>query len=49
MVESFVEARPIEPLNLKGFHHPVAAVEILRWHAPSPESDAEARHSSQAS
>lgn len=31
MVESLVEARPIEPLNLKGFHHPVAVVEILRW------------------
>lgn len=31
MVEPFVDATPIAPLNLKGFHHPVAAVEILRW------------------
>jgi class 3 adenylate cyclase/HAMP domain-containing protein len=31
MVEEWVEARPIEPLKLKGFHHPVAAVEILGW------------------
>lgn len=31
MVEPWVEAKPIEPLRLKGFHHPVAAVEILGW------------------
>jgi len=31
MVENFVEARPIDDLHLKGFNHPVLAVEILRW------------------
>jgi class 3 adenylate cyclase len=31
MVEAFVEARPIDDLNLKGFNHPVLAAEILRW------------------
>jgi len=31
MVEPFVEATPIAPLHLKGFHHPVAVVEIVRW------------------
>jgi class 3 adenylate cyclase/HAMP domain-containing protein len=31
MVEAFVEARPIDDLHLKGFNHPVLAMEILRW------------------
>ena len=31
MVEQWVEAKQIEPLTLKGFHHPVAAVEIISW------------------
>ena len=31
MVESWVESRPIDDLTLKGFNHPVLAVEILRW------------------
>lgn len=31
MVEQWVDAAPIPPLNLKGFHHPVAAVQILGW------------------
>ncbi|WP_438278830.1 adenylate/guanylate cyclase domain-containing protein [Nitrobacter sp.] len=31
MVENFVEATALAPLVLKGFHHPVAAVEIHRW------------------
>ena len=31
MVEQWVDATPLEPLVLKGFHHPVAAVEIHRW------------------
>ncbi len=31
MVEPLVEARPIEALDLKGFHRPVAALEVLRW------------------
>ncbi|WP_022720274.1 adenylate/guanylate cyclase domain-containing protein [Rhodopseudomonas sp. B29] len=31
VVENFAEARPIAPLTLKGFGHPIPAVEILRW------------------
>src|SRR5437868_1461115 len=31
MVENFVEARPIDDLHLKGFNHPVLAMEIVRW------------------
>ncbi|MEO6946002.1 MAG: adenylate/guanylate cyclase domain-containing protein [Nitrobacter sp.] len=31
MVEQSVDATPLQPLTLKGFHHPVAAVEIHRW------------------
>ncbi|GAB1717930.1 MAG: adenylate cyclase [Nitrobacter sp.] len=31
MVEHLVEATALAPLVLKGFHHPVAAVEIHRW------------------
>ena len=31
MVEAFVEARPIDDLHLKGFNHPVLAMEIVRW------------------
>ncbi|CAN5186129.1 hypothetical protein BH11PSE4_BH11PSE4_08480 [soil metagenome] len=31
MVEQWAEARPLEELQLKGFNHPVLAVEILRW------------------
>jgi class 3 adenylate cyclase len=34
MVEQWAEAAPIDALNLKGFNHPVLAVEILRWHEP---------------
>jgi hypothetical protein len=30
MVEQWVEGRPIDDLNLKGFNHPVLAAEILR-------------------
>jgi hypothetical protein len=32
MVEAFVEARPLDDLQLKGFNHPVLAMEILSWH-----------------
>ena len=49
MVESFVEARPIEPLSLKGFHHPVAVVEILRWRSAQPEADTSTPQSSRVS
>jgi len=38
MVEQRVDATPLEPLVLKGFHHPVAAVEIHRWREQA-ESD----------
>jgi class 3 adenylate cyclase len=38
MVESLAEARPIAPLSLKGFAHPVAAVEILRLRAAMPDT-----------
>jgi class 3 adenylate cyclase len=31
MVEPFVEAAAIDDLQLKGFNHPVLAMEILRW------------------
>jgi class 3 adenylate cyclase/HAMP domain-containing protein len=30
-VEQWVDARPIDDLVLKGFNHPVLAMEILRW------------------
>jgi class 3 adenylate cyclase/HAMP domain-containing protein len=33
MVEPWVEGRPIDDLNLKGFNHPVLAAEILSWRA----------------
>jgi adenylate cyclase len=35
MVEQWAEAAPIDALNLKGFNHPVLAVEILRWREPA--------------
>jgi len=31
MVEPWVDAMPIDDLHLKGFNHPVLAMEILRW------------------
>jgi class 3 adenylate cyclase/methyl-accepting chemotaxis protein len=31
MVEPWVEGRPIDDLNLKGFNHPILAAEILGW------------------
>ena len=32
MVEPWVEARALDDLQLKGFNHPVLAMEILSWH-----------------
>lgn len=32
IVEPFVEARALDDLQLKGFNHPVLAMEILSWH-----------------
>jgi class 3 adenylate cyclase/HAMP domain-containing protein len=37
MVEQWAEAAPIDALNLKGFNHPVLAVEILRWREPAED------------
>ncbi len=31
MVEPWVEGKPIDDLNLKGFNHPILAAEILHW------------------
>jgi class 3 adenylate cyclase/HAMP domain-containing protein len=31
MVEAFAEGRQLEDLTLKGFNHPILAVEVLRW------------------
>ena len=31
MVEQWVEGRPIDDLNLKGFNHPILAAEIMNW------------------
>ena len=33
MVEQWVEGRPIDDLNLKGFNHPILAAEIIAWRA----------------
>jgi class 3 adenylate cyclase/HAMP domain-containing protein len=45
MVEEWAEAAPLDELNLKGFNHPILAVEILRWREqadvielPTPEA-----------
>ena len=32
MVETCVEARALDDLQLKGFNHPVLAMESLSWH-----------------
>ena len=37
MVERWVEGNSLEELNLKGFNHPVLAVEILRWREEGEE------------
>jgi class 3 adenylate cyclase/HAMP domain-containing protein len=39
MVERWVDGKPLDDLNLKGFNHPVLAAEILRWRE---EGEAEA-------
>jgi class 3 adenylate cyclase len=31
MVEQWVEGKPIDDLNLKGFNHPILAAEIMSW------------------
>jgi class 3 adenylate cyclase/HAMP domain-containing protein len=43
MVEQWVDGKPLDDLHLKGFNHPVLAVEILRWREEAAEAeDAEA-------
>jgi class 3 adenylate cyclase len=42
MVEPWVDARPLDDLVLKGFNHPVLAVEILRWREDAEETEAPA-------
>ena len=41
MVEPWVEGKPLDDLNLKGFNHPVLAVEILRWRDEAKAEDVE--------
>jgi len=40
MVEPWVEGKPLDDLILKGFNHPVLAVEILRWREQGEEAEA---------
>jgi class 3 adenylate cyclase len=42
MVEPWVEAAALDDLSLKGFNHPVLAVEILRWREEGEEVEAAA-------
>ena len=41
MVEQWVEGRPIDDLDLKGFNHPILAAEILRWKGEATQAAAE--------
>ncbi len=41
MVEQWAEGAPLDDLNLKGFNHPVLAVEILRWREETGTEDVE--------
>ena len=42
MVEAFAEGRQLEDLTLKGFNHPILAVEVLRWRGEDEAAEAEA-------
>jgi class 3 adenylate cyclase/HAMP domain-containing protein len=42
MVEPSVEAAPLDDLSLKGFNHPVLAMEILRWREAAEDAAAAA-------
>lgn len=42
MVQAWAEGKPIADLTLKGFHHPVAAVEITGWRGDAPAVSARA-------
>jgi class 3 adenylate cyclase/HAMP domain-containing protein len=39
MVEPWVDAAPLDDLQLKGFNHPVLAMEILRWREESEAAE----------
>jgi class 3 adenylate cyclase/HAMP domain-containing protein len=39
MVEQWVEAAALDDLSLKGFNHPVLAVEILRWREEGEDAE----------
>jgi len=41
IVEPFVEGRALDDLHLKGFNHPILAVEILRWRDESEVAESE--------
>jgi class 3 adenylate cyclase/HAMP domain-containing protein len=41
MVEQWAEGKPLDDLNLKGFNHPVLAVEILHWRDEAEAEDVE--------
>jgi class 3 adenylate cyclase/HAMP domain-containing protein len=41
MVEQWVDGQPLDDLQLKGFNHPVLAVEILRWREGEEAAEAE--------
>jgi class 3 adenylate cyclase/HAMP domain-containing protein len=43
MVETLVDAAPLDDLVLKGFNHPVLAMEILRWRAAAETPISEVR------
>ena len=42
MVERWVEGRPLDDLQLKGFNHPILAAEILRWREEGEVAEAAA-------
>jgi class 3 adenylate cyclase/HAMP domain-containing protein len=42
MVEQWVDMAPLDDLHLKGFNHPVLAVEILRWREEGEAAEAAA-------
>ena len=42
MVEQWAEGAALDDLHLKGFNHPVLAVEILRWREEGEDAEAPA-------
>ena len=42
MVEAWAEGNSLDALSLKGFNHPVLAVEILRWREQGEQDDKQA-------